>query len=225
MNLITALLYSELAARYPTNGSAFSYVLATVGELPAWIIGWSVLPFYGFTASGLARAFVLYLAGLLQKFGMVLPKCSYSIRVFGVEDCNPSSPLILLLICYISMKGTQASANFNTLFTTAKLVFLAFIVAIALYNFSPSNLSPMVPEDQGFYGVVKSTQLLFFAMIGFDFVSTISEEARNASKDVPVAMYLTVVLCTLANAIVAFAMTGMGMGKEVYTAPETAMAD
>jgi APA family basic amino acid/polyamine antiporter len=65
LNLTTSLVYAELSARFPTNGSAFSYVLATLGELCAWIVGWSILPFYGAAASGLARAFVEYLVGLL----------------------------------------------------------------------------------------------------------------------------------------------------------------
>jgi amino acid transporter len=62
-------------------------------------------------------------------------------------------------------------------------------------------------------------------MIGFDFISTIGEEAQDSRNDVPVAMYQTVVICTLINSLVAFAMCGMGMGKVNTKSPSTAMAD
>ena len=53
---ITATMYGELAARYPSNGSCFSYVYATFGEFAAWIAGWVNFAGYGYTASGLTRA-------------------------------------------------------------------------------------------------------------------------------------------------------------------------
>ena len=51
-----ATIYGELSARYPSNGSAFSYVFAIFGEFAAWIVGWAILPNTGYAASGLARA-------------------------------------------------------------------------------------------------------------------------------------------------------------------------
>ena len=52
MNLGTAMMYAELHARFPFNGSAFSYVYATFGELAAWIVGWNLLTFYLIMSSG-----------------------------------------------------------------------------------------------------------------------------------------------------------------------------
>jgi len=60
MNLGTAMMYAELHARFPFNGSAFSYVYATFGELAAWIVGWNLLTFYLIMSSGLARALASY---------------------------------------------------------------------------------------------------------------------------------------------------------------------
>ncbi len=47
VSLSSAMMYAELCARFPFNGSAFSYVYATFGELAAWIVGWNILPIYG----------------------------------------------------------------------------------------------------------------------------------------------------------------------------------
>lgn len=70
MCLSTAFMYAELMSRYPTNGSAFGFFYATFGELPAWLVGWYLLPRYGAVSAALARAMTSYLAGLLAKFGI-----------------------------------------------------------------------------------------------------------------------------------------------------------
>lgn len=40
---ILALFYAEFASRIPANGGAYSYVYATLGEFPAWIVGWYII--------------------------------------------------------------------------------------------------------------------------------------------------------------------------------------
>lgn len=50
-------------------------------------------------------------------------------------------------------------------------------------------------------------------MIGFDFISTISEEAENTKRDAPIAMSSTVVICTVIYLFVSISLTGMGLGK------------
>ena len=56
------------------------------------------------------------------------------------------------------------------------------------------------------------TTILFFSMIGFDFISVIVEEARDSDLDVPIAMRETVIYCCTIYILVAVSMTGMGFG-------------
>lgn len=70
MCICTALSYAELMSRYPSNGSAFGFIYATFGELPAWIIGWYLFPRYGAISAALARAMTSYLMGLTSRFGI-----------------------------------------------------------------------------------------------------------------------------------------------------------
>jgi APA family basic amino acid/polyamine antiporter len=104
--LITAMMYAELCARFPSNGSAFAYVYASFGELAAWVVGWNVLPFYGATVSGLARALVTYIVGLLAKFGINVPRYISCVEVFGIQDCNPLAALFTVLICLVNFQDT-----------------------------------------------------------------------------------------------------------------------
>jgi APA family basic amino acid/polyamine antiporter len=85
MCLSTAFMYAELMSKYPSNGSAFGFVYATFGELPAWIIGWYLLPRYGAVSAALSRAMTSYLVGLLEKFGIGFPTSLTFITIFGID--------------------------------------------------------------------------------------------------------------------------------------------
>jgi APA family basic amino acid/polyamine antiporter len=74
VNLCSAFMYAELCSRFPSNGSSFTYVYMTFGELAAWIVGWYLIVVYATTTSGLARALASYFVGLLSIIGLNLPR-------------------------------------------------------------------------------------------------------------------------------------------------------
>ena len=61
--------------------------------------------------------------------------------------------------------------------------------------------------------------------MGFDFISTLSDESINPVKDIPVAMRDSVIISTLFYILIAFSMCGMGLGRTIGFSPDTAMAD
>src|SRR5215813_7923816 len=63
---VAALCYSELAAMVPVAGSAYTYTYAVMGELLAWLVGWSLVLEYGVAASAVAVGWSGYLAGQLH---------------------------------------------------------------------------------------------------------------------------------------------------------------
>lgn len=67
--------------------------------------------------------------------------------------------------------------------------------------------------------------MLFFSIVGFDFLSMISEEAKDATKDVPLAMRDSVLISTLCYVLVGISMCGMGLGRSPDFMPSTAIAD
>lgn len=62
---------------------------------------------------------------------------------------------------------------------------LLFIVTVSFANFNVENLSPLLVEDKGMTGVIEGATILFFGYLGFDFITTIAEEAKNPRRDVP----------------------------------------
>ena len=59
-----------------------------------------------------------------------------------------------------------------------------------------------------------ATSIVFFGVLGFDFISTLSDEALNPKTDVPAAMRDTVVLTTVFYVGIAISMCGMGLGRQ-----------
>ena len=109
----------------------------------------------------------------------------------------------------------------------AKLSILAFIVVVAFYFFDIENFSPMTIPEKGVTGTIEATTILFFGYLGFDFITTISEDAINPKRDIPIAINVSVVGSMAIYTLVAFAICGMG---NLATAGnggdgETALAD
>jgi APA family basic amino acid/polyamine antiporter len=87
-----------------------------------------------------------------------------------------------------------------------KLAVLAFFIVVALTTFTSDNFSPFAPN--GFDGIESGAALIFFAYIGFDAVSTASEETREPGRDLPIAIVGSLVICTIIYILVAIAAVG-----------------
>ena len=66
ISLTTALVYSEFSSRMPYSGSGYSYIYASFGELPAWIIGWNFCVRFGLASGALFRGWTIYFVDLLK---------------------------------------------------------------------------------------------------------------------------------------------------------------
>src|SRR5262249_16925731 len=84
---------------------------------------------------------------------------------------------------------------------------LAFFIVIAFANFSTQFFTPFVPH--GRQSVTSAAAIIFFAYIGFDAVSTGSEEARNPKKDLPFAVIGSLVICTIFYILTAVGAIGL----------------
>ena len=76
----------------------------------------------------------------------------------------------------------------------------------------------------GWQGVVSASGVIFFAYIGFDAISTASQEARNPQRDMPIGILASLVVCTVLYVVVAMVLTGMVSYKELDVAAPVALA-
>ena len=83
---------------------------------------------------------------------------------------------------------------------------LAFFIVVAVTAFNGDHFSPFAPN--GFSGIDPAAALIFFAYIGFDAVSTGSEECREPGRDLPIAIVGSLIICTVIYILVAVAAVG-----------------
>ena len=162
---------------------------------------------------------------LLLGMGIVLPMWFDELKVFSV-NCSPLAVLFLLFCTWITTLGTEAAGAFNNFVTSGKLIILAFIATVSFANFNIENFTPFLDEEKGIPGVIEASTILFFGYLGFDFITTISEEAINPKRDVPRAILWSVILSMIIYVIISFAVNGVGNLAGVGSKDgETALAE
>jgi basic amino acid/polyamine antiporter, APA family len=203
----SALSYAELASSIPVSGSAYTYTYATLGEIVAWIIGWDLILEYGVSVAAIAVGWGGNLNAFLDAaFGHALPDAiSKSPSEGGIF--NIPAVFVVLAITFLLVRGVTESARVNFIMVAVKLIILTFFIVVALFNFGTHNFTPFAPA--GVHGITAASAVIFFAFIGFDAVSTGSEEAKNPSRDLPIAIIGSLLICTIFYVLTAVGALGI----------------
>ena len=101
----------------------------------------------------------------------------------------------------------RESARFNAVIVAIKLVAILFFIVVGVGYVKPENWSPFMPY--GWAGISAAAAVVFFAYIGFDAVSTTAEEAKNPSRDLPIGIIASLVICTVLYLTVAGILSGI----------------
>lgn len=201
-----ALCYAELAASIGGAGSAYTYAYAGLGELIAWIIGWDLILEYGLGACSVSIGWSGYVNDVINAIGFQIPdqflKCPFEGGLVNL----PAMGIVILLSCILGL-GVKQSANFNASIVLIKLIAIAVFIGVAIQHVNPINWSPFMPF--GWHGVVSGAALVFFAYIGFDAVSTATEETINPQKNIPLGIIGSLAICTVIYILVSFLLTGI----------------
>lgn len=110
-------------------------------------------------------------------------------------------------ITWLALIGIRETARANTVLAVGKLGVIAFFVGLGAFYVKPEHWTPFAPN--GFAGISAAAAIIFFAYIGFDAVSTASEEARHPQRDLPIGILGSLAVCTLIYLAVAVVLTGM----------------
>lgn len=220
--VLDALCYAELAGRFPYSGGAYLFVKHTFGQRPALVVGINLLFDYHIGAAAIARSFTAYLFNLLQ--GVQAPNKAIrwveSIPVSGLLSLNVVAPALLVALSWVLVQGVKEGATLNRVLTTTKVVVVGLVVIAGSVRVEPSNWSPFMPSGIG--SVLGMASTMFFAFVGFDAVANSAEECRNPSRDVPVAMVLSLGTCAALYILVVLVITGMNSHSELKSLDESA---
>jgi basic amino acid/polyamine antiporter, APA family len=203
-----ALCYAEFAAMIPISGSAYTYAYATLGEIFAWMIGWDLILEYAVGSMTVAVGWSGYFQRILAGFGLHLPVWMTASPNADIGSLiNLPAVFIVLAIMVLLVIGVRESARFNAAMVAVKLAAVAFFIVMGITYVKPENWSPFMPY--GFSGVATGAAVVFFAYIGFDAVSTTAEEAKNPSRDLPIGIIASLVVCTVLYLAVAAILSGI----------------
>ncbi|MBB4098272.1 amino acid permease [Sphingomonas kyeonggiensis] len=228
-----ALAYAEMATMIPASGSAYTYSYASLGEIVAWVVGWSLLAEYTLVVATVAVGWSGYTHGFLEGIGVHLPAAlSHGPRMVGWQvvewGVNVPALFIVAVVAGLLCVGTRESATINAVLVVVKLVALAVFVAVALPYFNAANLEPFSPfgftkhlgPDGVERGVMAAAAIIFFAFYGFDAISTAAEEAKNPGRDLAIGIVGSMVVCVAIYMVVAVAAVGALTYTRFTNSPE-----
>ena len=204
--LFAALVYAEFASTVPVAGSAYTYTYVTLGEFPAWIIGWDLILEYALACAVVAIGWSGYFLRLLDGLGIHLPEELTRGPLEGGVVNLPAAGVMLLISAILAL-GVRQTSLVHSLIVITKLAVIAIFFYAAAPHVEPANWQPFMPF--GWSGVMAGAGLIFFAYIGFDAVSTAAEEARNPQRDMPIGIIGSLAICTLIYIAVTVVLTGI----------------
>ena len=222
--VFAALCYSEFASILPVEGSAYAYAYGTIGEIFAWIIGWGLILEYAMGSMTVAVSWSGYFNKMLKMFGIKLPEwLTADPASYTGEGISMNLPAFLIVLFVISLliKGTEKAASANNFIVVLKVAAVIFVIITGLFFINVDNWTPFIPDVQtilvddkphqayGIGGIVSGAAAIFFAYVGFDAVSTQAGEAINPKKDVPFAIIVSLLVCTILYILVSLVLTGM----------------
>ena len=205
---LAALCYSEFASTIPLAGSAYTYVYTIFGELAAWVLGWALISEYLFAVSSVAVSWSAYFQNLLAGFNLHLPAFLSTAYESGKGGgVNLIAGLITMLIGLLLVNGLKESTRINTIMVGVKLVVILLFLGVAIFYVKPANFHPFLPY--GSSGILSGAALAFYAYIGFDAVSTASEEVINPQKAMPIGIIASLAIASILYAAVATVLVGV----------------
>jgi basic amino acid/polyamine antiporter, APA family len=240
---LAALCYAELSSTVPVAGSAYTFSYTTIGEFPAWIIGWDLILELALGAAVVAVGWSGYAQSLLDSAGLHLPS---SIAGEGATFNIPAM-LIVLTVTALLVLGIKLSSRVNAIIVTIKIAVVLLVIVAGLFFIKGANYHPFIPHQEsgpsvaggkapmiqvlfgitpvnfGWLGVFAAAAVVFFAFIGFDVVATAAEETRRPQRDLPIGIIASLTICTILYVAVSLVVVGMQNYKSLST--EAPLAD
>jgi basic amino acid/polyamine antiporter, APA family len=217
-----ALAYAEFSGMIPVTGSAYTYGYAVLGELFAWIIGWDLLVEYALIVGVVAIGWSGYVQALLEQlFNLQLPLWAQG----AYDPANPDSGKVFnviaagmtLAIALMLTLKTEWGARFNTAVVLIKVLGVALVIGVGMFFVDTANWHPFIPavvhdasgSHFGWGGVLAASSIVFFAVFGYDTLTTAAEEARHPQRDLPRAVLLSLAISMALYLAVSLVLTGM----------------
>lgn len=181
--LFTAVSYGKLVRQFPQAGSAYTYAQKSISPHVGFMVGWSSLLDYLFLPMINVLLAKIYLSALF-------PEVPPWIWVIG----------FVVILTVANLKSVNLVANFNTLFVLVQVCIMVVFIILVVQGLHKGEgvgtvwtLQPFISQNAHLIPIITGATIVCFSFLGFDAVTTLSEETPDAARTIPKAIFLTAV--------------------------------
>lgn len=177
---------AQLAAAYPTSGGTYVYGRKQLGPWPGFLAGWGFVVGKTASSAAMAMTFAAYAA----------PP--------GWE--RPVAMAAVVLLVAVNYRGVTRTAALARIIVAAVLAALAITVAAAWAGTPGPGSTSFLGDGllaHGWYGILQSAGLLFFAFAGYARIATLGEEVKDPRRTIPRAILIALAIAAVIYAGVA----------------------
>lgn len=203
--LLTAMAYAELGSCYHDAGGGYLWVKEGLPKWNGFLSGWMSWFAHAVACSLYALGFGAYFDHVLHEFGWGLPNWGF------LSPQKLLAAAIALIFAYINFRGASETGKIGNMVTIAKIVILAIFIAFGLeLILRKGNIQEAFTPffANGWGGVIKAMGLTFIAFQGFEVISQCSEEVKNPRRNIPRAVFLSLVIVVPIYLLVAVVSLG-----------------
>ena len=186
---ITATSFAKLTAWQPVEGSVYEYGRQLISPFSGFLAGWMWIVANTFTGAAVSLGFAYYLTA-----------------AFPGLPSNLIAAALCLGLTVLNLVGAKESAGVNNVLVTIKLAVLAFFVLFGALHWNAGNFIPFSPLSSG---VLYGSFFIFFAYGGFARVAVVAEEVKDAKRNVPRAMLLSLGISMIVYVLVGIVAVGL----------------
>jgi amino acid transporter/nucleotide-binding universal stress UspA family protein len=206
VTLFTAMSYAELGSCYHDAGGGY---LWTKEGLPRWngfLSGWMSWFAHAVACSVYALGFGAYFEYVLNEMGYKVPHWAF------LSPQKLLAVFVAILFAYVNFRGASETGKVGNIVTGTKivilLIFIAFGVAFVFHqpHWESSGFKPFLPN--GWSGVFKAMGLTFIAFEGYEIIAQSSEEIKNPKRNIPRAVFYSLIIVIPIYLLVAFVALG-----------------
>ncbi|WP_236190389.1 APC family permease [Pseudomonas pharyngis] len=175
----TAMSYGRMAAAFPVAGSAYSYVRKAISPKLGFIAGWAVLLDYLFLPMAIWLIGAAYLASAFPS----IPQWIWVLVFIGITSA-------------INIIGLKLANGINALLMLVQFLVLIAFVALCVHYVGGDASTPLWSIKPFFNGdmqmplIMSGAAIACYSFLGFDAVSTLTEETRDPRRTIPRAIML-----------------------------------
>ncbi|XP_078494501.1 cationic amino acid transporter 4-like [Ciona intestinalis] len=199
-SILSAFCYAEFSARIPVAGSAYQFTYISVGEFWAFVVGWNVALEHTIYVAAIARTCSGYLDSLFGNQIEIYMR-THAPMAGGFFASYPDflAVGIIFVLGTVLLCGVKLSSKVNIVIAIINILVILFIISTGMYLADIKNWTQVRGGffPYGWAGTIQGATTLVYSYVGYEVVASATEEAINAARDIPLSLFISVIVVVI----------------------------